>query len=97
MKKDSVIKKKDTKIKSLTEEIERRKFIESKVQRYVKGLITKNQRHSDFLNRLLTGKPASLSDTLRREIEGFQRELEMETDVVGQDAGESTENEEENE
>jgi hypothetical protein len=42
LKKDAVIKKKDAKIKSLAEEIERRKFIESKVQRYVKGLITKN-------------------------------------------------------
>ena len=83
MKKDSVIKKKDTKIKSLTEEIDRRKFIESKVQRYVKGLINKNQRHSEFLNRLLTGKPAALSDTVRGEIEGFQRDLEMETDVGG--------------
>jgi len=42
LKKDSVIKKKESKIKSLLEEIERRKFIESKVQRYVKGLISKN-------------------------------------------------------
>jgi hypothetical protein len=82
----------------LTEEIERRKFIESKVQRYVKGLISKNQRHTEFLNRLVSqaGK-ASLTDMAKREIEAFQRELEMETNVGGQDGGESTENEEENE
>ncbi len=71
MKKDAAIKKKDAKIKSLSEEIERRKFIESKVQRYVKGLISKNQRHSDFLNHLITGKQSNLSEVLRREIEGF--------------------------
>ena len=33
----------------------------------------------------------------KREIEAFKRELEMETNVGGQDGGESTENEEENE
>lgn len=71
MKKDAAIKKKDAKIKSLSEEIERRKFIESKVQRYVKGLISKNQRHSDFLNHLITGKQSNLYEVLRREIEGF--------------------------
>jgi hypothetical protein len=71
LKKDAAIKKKDAKIKSLSEEIERRKFIESKVQRYVKGLISKNQRHSDFLNHLITGKQSNLSEVLRREIEGF--------------------------
>jgi len=31
--------KKDKKIKSLQDEIERRQFIEGKVQKYVKGLI----------------------------------------------------------
>jgi|LauGreDrversion4_2_1035121.scaffolds.fasta_scaffold490708_2 hypothetical protein len=31
----------------------------------------------------------------KKEIEGFQRELEIEQDVGGQDGGESTENEEE--
>jgi hypothetical protein len=42
LKKDAIIKKKDAKLKSLADEIERRRFIESKVQRYVKGLISKN-------------------------------------------------------
>jgi hypothetical protein len=42
LKKDAIIKKKDAKLKALADEIERRRFIESKVQRYVKGLISKN-------------------------------------------------------
>lgn len=42
LKKDALIKKKDAKLKALADEIERRRFIESKVQRYVKGLISKN-------------------------------------------------------
>jgi hypothetical protein len=37
-----MIAKKDQKIKLLNEEIERRKFVEGKVQRYVKNLISQN-------------------------------------------------------
>jgi len=38
-KKNKVIEKKEKEIEKLQEEIERRRFLEEKVQKYVKGLI----------------------------------------------------------
>ena len=52
MKKDQQLVKREKKIKLQSDEIERRKFIEAKVQKYVKGLIGQNQRHVTFLERL---------------------------------------------
>jgi len=64
-----LIKKRDAKIKSLNDEIERRKFIESKVQRYVKGLIVKNQRYSEFLIKVASGNKGA--EVIKRQIEEF--------------------------
>jgi len=38
-KRDSIIAKKDKQVKQLQDEIDRRKYLEAKVQSYVKGLI----------------------------------------------------------
>ena len=62
------------------------------MQRYVKGLISQNQRHTDFLDRL--SRLNSTSQILR-QIEDFRSELANGATVGTQDGGESTENEEE--
>ena len=38
------------KMKEMTEEIERRKFLESKVQTYVRGLIDQNEKCKQFIS-----------------------------------------------
>lgn len=85
--------KKDKKIKSLQDEIERRQFIEAKVQKYVKGLIGQNQRFLGFLEQLKSDA-CSVTD-MRRQIEDFQRIIETNEGGEENDGGESTENEEE--
>ena len=47
-----MIKQKSQKIKSLTDEIERRKFMETKVQTYVKSLCMQNQKCKDFISEM---------------------------------------------
>lgn len=47
-----MIEKKEKKNKELEDEIERRKFIESKVQKYVKGIITQNDKCKELLKNI---------------------------------------------
>ena len=56
IKKDQQIAKGEKHICKLKEEIDRRKFVESRVQKYVKGLINQNQRYTTFLEKLKTEK-----------------------------------------
>lgn len=65
-----MIQKRDNKIKSLNEEIERRRFIEAKVQKYVKGLINKNKRFSGFLDQIKSSAGNGIA-SIRQDIEDF--------------------------
>lgn len=66
--KESVIDNKDKKIKQLKEEIERRQFLEKKVQKYVKGIISQNQKYTEFLEKL---KSQSNDSDLKNQIDKF--------------------------
>lgn len=63
-KRDQQIAKRDKRIKTLTEEIERRQFVEAKVQRYVKGLIGQNRRQTEFMEGLRRGN-ATMAEVKR--------------------------------
>ena len=47
--KDTAIAKADAKVKMLNEEVERRKFMEAKVQTYVRSLIEQNEKCKTFI------------------------------------------------
>ncbi|CDW85846.1 UNKNOWN [Stylonychia lemnae] len=83
--KDQIIIKKDKKIKVLNEEIERRQFLESKVQKYVRGLIAQNQKCNEFIESLLS------TSYNKKQIEDFLREIKNKD--FDENEGESTENE----
>eukprot|EP00347_Sterkiella_histriomuscorum_P014967 403358818 len=94
-KKDLQISKKDKKIKKLHEEIERRQFLETKVQKYVKGLITKNQKCTEFLQDLSESYQSHNRLKDKQAIDGFLKKLENKE--YDENEGESTENENEEE
>ena len=52
--KDNSLALKDAKIKVLQEEIERRKFMEAKVQTYVRSLIEQNEKCKTFIREIKT-------------------------------------------
>ena len=63
LKKDQRVAKLDTKVKSLEEEIERRRFIEGKVQTYVRSLIDQNEKCKNFIKSAeVDGKDQFLHD-----------------------------------
>lgn len=47
--KDTKVAKMETKLQNLEEEIDRRKFLESKVQTYVRSLIDQNEKCKNFI------------------------------------------------
>ena len=49
MLKDTKVAKMETKLQNLEEEIDRRKFLESKVQTYVRSLIDQNEKCKNFI------------------------------------------------
>jgi len=53
LERDKTVTKLKLKVKSLTEEIERRKFLEAKVQTYVRSLIDQNERCKAFIRDLV--------------------------------------------
>ena len=56
----------------MTSEIERRKFLEKKVQVYVKSLILQNQKAKDYLENLAD----SSQETQKSKVTKFLTELE---------------------
>ena len=46
------MKKMEVKLKQMSEDIERRKFLETKVQTYVRSLIMQNERCKEFIASL---------------------------------------------
>lgn len=63
--------------------------MEAKVQRYVKGLISQNEKCREYLKSLMMAPPAKLEDSVL----SFLKRLEV--SVYDEDEGESTENENE--
>ena len=55
MVKDSKMTKLQSKVKEQQEEIERRKYLEAKVQTYVRGLIDQNEKCKRFINQVAKG------------------------------------------
>ena len=60
------------KVDQMTSEIERRKFLEKKVQVYVKSLILQNQKAKDYLENLAD----SSQETQKSKVTKFLTELE---------------------
>ena len=52
MTKETTVALKDAKIKMLSEDVERRKFMEAKVQTYVRSLIDQNEKCKTFIKEL---------------------------------------------
>ena len=92
LERDKTVTKLQLKVKSLTEEIERRKFIESKVQTYVRSLIDQNEKCKAFIRDLV----ASDSDD---DVQEKARNLlhAIETSQFDEHDGQSTENDENDE
>lgn len=89
-KKNHVVEKKEKKIKELCDEIERRKFIEAKVQKYVKGIITQNEKCKDLLKSIAKNTGGSNGKEINK-INEFLNDIESKE--FDENEGESTENE----
>lgn len=89
--KDTKVAKMETKLQNLEEEIDRRKFLESKVQTYVRSLIDQNEKCKNFI-RTVAPAAAEQGD-LPQKAKVFLHDLD--TSPYDEHDGQSTENEEE--
>ncbi len=69
----------------LKEEINRRKFLENKVQKYVKSLITKNESLANFIKDLISTEPQ-----IEVKVKEFMRQAQGREHLENE--GESTDN-----
>ena len=83
--KDTRVAKLEAQVKQLTEEVDRRKFLEAKVQTYVRSLIDQNEKCKSYIRGLYDGENGQQA---RKFLQGLEMNLYDEHD------GQSTENEE---
>ena len=79
-----------TKVQNLEEEIDRRKFLEAKVQTYVRSLIDQNEKCKNFIRTVAPS--AAENGDLTQKAKTFLHELD--TNPYDEHDGQSTENEE---
>ena len=85
--KETTVALKDAKIKMLSEDVERRKFMEAKVQTYVRSLIDQNEKCKTFIKELQGQGDNNVGEKARE----FMHQLE--TSQFDEHDGQSTENE----